>query len=490
MRFPLATKGLVLVALPIAMELLCLSWLWHVVMDANAEARKQANARDIAAETGHILLLFFQLGSQVLIYRAEGSAGELKVYNRLKETMKQSTTKLTALSADLSSEEKTRVNQIEERMDRSVALVGSYIKEMTSPSHHPGSFNVAAFRKQLMDQVLPLADDAKYFNDVGKANDLYGQWTKRASNQRHLLLIVSLVLPNILMAIVLATFYTKSVRNRIRRIDSNVNRFLDGRMLDRSMPAEDEISELDEAFHRMTEKLIAADLEMRDYYESMQKNLAEPLRALREVLFASSQTASPLTESGRAKVLKSVGTTDRLISLIEELGKIDAIAGGGVHGATAMKVELSGCQLEEIVSSAIASVAEFAAKKDISVAANVSDTTSLQADSHRLIQVLVNLLSNAIKFSPSGSAIEVTTMTSNKFVEVHVKDQGPGIPVAEQDRLFRRFEQIESITSRDIKGSGLGLSICRDIVVAHGGEIGVRSEPGKGSVFWFRIPKM
>lgn len=488
MRFSLATKGIVLIALPILIELIALSLLWHFVMEADTEAKKQSNARDIAAETSHILLQFFQLGSQILLYRAEGPAGERRVYVELKESMKQSTSRLTALAGELPEPEKIRVKQIETRIDRAVALVGGYITEMTSPAHILGAFDVAGFRKQLMDQVLPLERDAKHFTDLSKNNELYGKWTEKASNERHLLLIGSLVLPNILIAIALASFYSKSVRSRIRRIDSNVYRFLEGRMLDRSMPSEDEISDVDEAFHQMSAKLIAADLEMQNYYDSMQRNLAEPLRELRSVLIASSESASPLTETGRAKVLKSVATTDRLISLIKELGKIESISTANAQDVTPMKVEFAACQIEDILSSSIASVAEFAAKKDVSLSSDCAKSLMVQADSAKLVQVIVNLLSNAIKFSPPGSAIEVFAFKTDKNIEIHVKDQGPGIPLNEQIRLFKRFNQIESIKSSDIKGSGLGLAICRDIVVAHGGEIGVTSEPGKGSDFWLRLP--
>jgi signal transduction histidine kinase len=488
MRFSLAAKGIVLIALPILIELIALSLLWHFVMDADAEAKKQSNARDIAAETSHILLQFFQLGSQILLYKAEGPAGERRVYVELKESMKQSTSRLTSLAIDLPEPEKIRVKQIETRIDRAVALVGGYITEMTSPTHILGAFDVAGFRKQLMDQVLPLERDAKHFTDLSKNNELYGKWTEKASNERHLLLIGSLVLPNILIAIALASFYSKSVRSRIRRIDSNVNRFLEGRMLDRSMPSEDEISDVDEAFHQMSAKLIAANLEMQDYYDSMQRNLAEPLRELRSVLIASSESASPLTETGRAKVLKSVATTDRLILLIKELGKIEEISTANAQDASPVKVELAACQIEDILSSSIASVAEIAAKKEISLSSDCAKSLMVQADSAKLVQVIVNLLSNAIKFSPKGSAIEVIVVKTDKNIEIHVKDQGPGIALNEQTRLFKRFEQIESIKSSDIKGSGLGLAICRDIVSAHGGEIGVTSEPGKGSDFWLRLP--
>lgn len=483
MRFSLASKGIVLVAVPLAVELFFLTCFWAIVLEADKQAKKEANARDIAAESSRIMNSFMQLGSQVVTYRIAGSSNEMEHYLELRKLMRDLTGHLGELSINLSQSEQARVTVIQNRMDKALALVGGYITEMSSPTHHPGSFDVGAFRKDLIDQIDPVRAEITYFTDLSKTNESYGQWTERASNQRHVLLIATVVLPNILMGLAAALFYASSVRNRIKLIDENVSRFLHGRLLGRRLKEEDEISDLDAAFHRMAEKLIAADLEMRSNYESMQTNLIEPLRSLRAALQASADSqTSKLTEAGRAKLLKSVGTVDRLTSLIEELGRIDEV------GAEGLKIDVADCSLEDILSSSVTSVAEFAGKKDISVSFDCSENLTLSADFARLVQVLVNLLSNAIKFSPHGASVKVYSEHTAGAVTIHVKDEGPGISAADRTKLFQRFEQIESIKSADLKGSGLGLSICRDIVAAHGGAIGVDSEVGSGSDFWFCIP--
>ncbi len=118
-----------------------------------------------------------------------------------------------------------------------------------------------------------------------------------------------------------------------------------------------------------------------------------------------------------------------------------------------------------------------------------------QLDSEKIRRVLVNLLNNAIKFSPKGSSI--TTYISDvpkglngaDAIEIKVSDEGPGIPPDKQALVFEKFKQAGHHNEGEKKGSGLGLSICKAIVEAHGGSIGVTSEPSKpGSVFWFRIP--
>jgi signal transduction histidine kinase len=113
----------------------------------------------------------------------------------------------------------------------------------------------------------------------------------------------------------------------------------------------------------------------------------------------------------------------------------------------------------------------------------------LIADPDRLVQVLVNLLSNAIKYSPPKSKITVETSVSRSLTEVKVIDQGAGIPEKFHQSIFERFEQVNTPERAQKGGSGLGLAICKAIVEQHGGEMGLTSEEGKGSTFWFKLPE-
>ena len=108
-------------------------------------------------------------------------------------------------------------------------------------------------------------------------------------------------------------------------------------------------------------------------------------------------------------------------------------------------------------------------------------------DRDRLGQVLANLLSNAIKYSPDGGVVELTGERENGVVRVQVRDEGRGIPRAEQPRIFTKFFRGDAGAS-GIGGTGLGLALAREIVEAHGGHIGFKSEAGAGSTFWFEVP--
>jgi signal transduction histidine kinase len=116
------------------------------------------------------------------------------------------------------------------------------------------------------------------------------------------------------------------------------------------------------------------------------------------------------------------------------------------------------------------------------------DSDRVLADPRRTAQVLANLIANASRYAPEDTTVTIATTGRDGFVQVSVMDQGPGIPADEQPRLFQRF-----FRSREVRdqagGLGLGLTICRAIVIAHGGDIRVESEVGRGTSVHFTLPK-
>jgi signal transduction histidine kinase len=108
----------------------------------------------------------------------------------------------------------------------------------------------------------------------------------------------------------------------------------------------------------------------------------------------------------------------------------------------------------------------------------------------RIAQVLTNLLTNAYKYSPANAAVWLRLRRSRGEVRVEVTDEGPGIPPEEQPYIFERFYRVPGIKAQQGAGGGLGLGLylCFHLVQSHGGRIGVDSEVGRGSTFWFTLP--
>jgi two-component system phosphate regulon sensor histidine kinase PhoR len=112
----------------------------------------------------------------------------------------------------------------------------------------------------------------------------------------------------------------------------------------------------------------------------------------------------------------------------------------------------------------------------------------VEIDPDAVTQALANLLDNAIKYSPDEGRIEVTVDSDNRHVSFAVRDEGLGIPLGEQERIFHKFYRLDPDQRRGIGGSGLGLYICRELVRSMNGQIHVESDPGQGATFTFELP--
>lgn len=191
----------------------------------------------------------------------------------------------------------------------------------------------------------------------------------------------------------------------------------------------------------------------------------------------------PLSEevSQRLKAMERTG--NRLLTLVNEILDIDRLESGK------LELDLKEVSVAQIVESARESVESLAESREIKIQIQVSDDT-IVADEVRLINVIINLLSNALKFSPAGSliTIEVIPDRAANTAEFRISDQGRGIPKKDLQKIFDRFSQLEVEDATLKGGSGLGLAICKAVIESHHGEIGVHSEYGSGSTFWFKIP--
>lgn len=170
----------------------------------------------------------------------------------------------------------------------------------------------------------------------------------------------------------------------------------------------------------------------------------------------------------------------RLIGLINDLLDVEKLE----SGAWDMRfVEKSFLETMEIATESLLALGE---KKKVEIVLPLNDVI-VKADHERLTQVVANIMSNAIKFSPENSKVFVTQEAKNGFLEVRISDNGPGILEEERALVFDRFRQSKRDSGKKT-GSGLGLAICAAIIKEHGGKIGVDSNNGKGSTFWFQIP--
>lgn len=158
-----------------------------------------------------------------------------------------------------------------------------------------------------------------------------------------------------------------------------------------------------------------------------------------------------------------------------------------------MDMALEEIDLKDLITSAMSTARGLIKDKPIQLDVNLAaDLPKINADPTKIRQVIINLLSNAAKFTDEGSIViraEIETDQYNRrHVRVGVTDTGIGIAPEDQEKLFEPFSQVDSSTTRKSGGTGLGLSISRALVEMHDGKIGVESEPGNGSTFYFTLP--
>jgi signal transduction histidine kinase len=144
--------------------------------------------------------------------------------------------------------------------------------------------------------------------------------------------------------------------------------------------------------------------------------------------------------------------------------------------------------MQDIIQTAFTSVEALALEKNLDLKVIVPKHLEKgKGDEQRIAQVMLNLLGNAIKFTEQGE-VKLAAAVSNESFLISVSDTGPGLSEADQEKIFKEFQQADGSSTRKKGGTGLGLSISKKIVEMHGGRIGVESTLGKGSMFWFRLP--
>ena len=153
------------------------------------------------------------------------------------------------------------------------------------------------------------------------------------------------------------------------------------------------------------------------------------------------------------------------------------------------KVSPRRADLGKIIASAVSTMQPLMKKYNQHLNVDLpAEKLIVRADQRRIVQVLVNLLSNAIKYGPDKGRITINVETKGEWVKVKVIDQGPGIPINQRNFIFQRFVRLDSAESYSDVGAGLGLSVVKEIIKAHGGEVQVENQPPGGAVFSLTLP--
>ena len=311
------------------------------------------------------------------------------------------------------------------------------------------------------------------------------------ASQHDLLLAIILLVFAGGMAMVLGYFLSNTVTERIHGLKEAAEKLAKGDLKTRvPIQGKDEISALANTFNQMAEQLQAADQKQRDL-DNMRRDLIAwvshdlqtPLASMRAILEAITDGVVDDPDTVKRYLNTAQRDVRNLSGLIDDLFQMAQLDAGG------FPLNRDKASLSDLVSDTLESFTELANQQDIMLEGNVDpDVDPIFMDTQAIGRVLNNLISNALRHTVKGR-VSVWVRRSSQGVQVTVSDTGEGIRAEDLRHIFERFYRGDASRSRNRgTGAGLGLAIARGIVHAHGGDIKVESEIGKGTQFTFHIP--
>ncbi len=243
----------------------------------------------------------------------------------------------------------------------------------------------------------------------------------------------------------------------------------------------DELGLLAVNFNQMAEQLEQTEAMRRQLIGDVAHELRTPLTAIKGSMEGLIDGVLPAEPETFQQIYREADRLQRLVLDLEELSRVEG-------GAYSLKRKL--ISMEALINSVVQRLKWQFEEKGVRLTVNATENLPLaKADEDRIGQVLINLLGNALQYTPEGGEVRIAVTKQYKEIQVMVQDTGIGIPPEHLDKIFTRFYRVDKSRSRAHGGSGIGLTIAKHWVEAHGGRIWAQSEgEGKGSVFTFTLP--
>lgn len=245
---------------------------------------------------------------------------------------------------------------------------------------------------------------------------------------------------------------------------------------------DDELGRLVATFNDMISRLQLSFSQVQQFSSDASHELRTPLTIMRGELELALRSRKKTPDVYRQILSSALEETIRMTTIVDNLLTLAKADMGNT------KITMQDVWLRPIIQELHEDSEMLAERKKIKVTLGSVDDTLVVGDPLRLRQLFLNLIDNAIKYTPEKGNVELSLIRENGHAKVRVKDTGMGIPPEEQSKIFDRFYRVDKARSREMGGSGLGLSISKWITDIHGGIISVESEVNKGSVFTVTLP--
>lgn len=306
-------------------------------------------------------------------------------------------------------------------------------------------------------------------------------YQRRSKIQEIMLVIVGLVYG---LSFLILLLYRKYVNKPLQQIARGGAEYAKGN-LSYTIPvnSEDELGYLSQTLNYMAERLNKSGEYQRQFISNVSHDFRSPLTSIRG--YVNAMLDGTIPPEMQEKYLKVISyETERLEKLTQSLLALNAFDSGG------RRIHPQCFDINEVLKTSAAVFEGICTQRKIDLRLMLAGTELfVRADKEQIQQVIYNLLDNAIKFSGGGTCITLETTMKNERVFVSVKDQGAGIPKESISKIWERFYKTDASRGKDRKGSGLGLSIVREIINAHGQTINVVSTEGVGTEFIFTLEK-
>jgi signal transduction histidine kinase len=465
--------------------------LLQAVSALDDAARREARAKEVTAATHRLETLVIDLETGIRGFIFTGQGRFLSPWTDAQRELPRALRDFERLSD--STPEQERVGR------KVVARINSYLVNWARPLFRvaqedptaAGSAEAAALGKQHTDGIR-----ASFEEFLGAENALADAAAESANRQadRAVALAITGLVASALLIVLFGVYLARSTARPVRAVAGAAESLAAGDFstrLEEGGPGE--VGALTTAFNRMAEQL-----------ERHERELDEQNRKLRESERLKSELVSIVSHELRTPLASVLGFTSllltrdvepeeqrRYLEIIDSQGRrLSALLNDFLdverleEGQLELARELF--DLKKVVGEQAGLFAGQSSKHKLDVVLPPKPLP-VRGDPDRLAQVVANLLSNAIKYSPDGGTIEVVGEQEDDVVRISVRDEGLGIPDELQQRVFAKFFR-GNAGANGIQGSGLGLTIARSVVEAHGGRISFRSKSGEGSVFWLELP--
>jgi len=283
-----------------------------------------------------------------------------------------------------------------------------------------------------------------------------------------------------LTGIVLAVLFSRNILKPVRELTRATNEMKAGDLDQRvDTSSGGEIGKLGEAFNSLAKRLKQQKKLREEMVSDVAHELRNPLSNIQGYLEGLKEGMVEPSE----KVFESLHQQSLVLKrLVNDLRDVNRARAGQ------LELDKKNVVLEDIIGKEVKAAKNTAEREDITIEEDLGEPTLIKADPERVSQVIRNLLDNALTHTPSGGEIEVYVSNDSGEAKTVVSDDGSGIPEEELPHIFDRFYRVDKSRSRGTGGTGLGLTIAKEIVESHGGTITVESEVGEGTKFEFSLP--